>query len=125
MSHTLDIPGDPQQELVVPAEPLKELVVKMYVKKGMFKAEAELAAARQIEADLRGIHSHGSRATPRYLRAMDSGDIDPRGQVLTIKQTAAMAVLDGGRSLGHVAATKAMQLAIDLAREAGTGTVAV
>lgn len=125
MAETPDIPGDPQQEIVVPAEQLKELLVKMYVKKGMFKAEADMAASRQIEADLRGIHSHGSRATPRYIKAMDLGDIDPRGQVLTVKKMPAAAVMDGGRSLGHVAATKGMQLAIELARAAGTGTVVV
>lgn len=125
MPETPDIPHDSAQEIIVPVEPLKELLVKMYVKKGMFRVEAEMAASRQIEADLRGIHSHGSRATSRYLKAMDAGDIDPRGQVHTIKKTAAMAVIDGGRALGHVASTKAMQLAIELARGAGTGTVAV
>jgi len=125
MSRTPDIPADASQETVVPAEPLRELMVKLYVRKGMFKAEAEMAADRQIEADLRGIHSHGSRATPRYLEAMDRGDIDPRGATMVIKQTPAMAVLDGGRNLGHVASTKAMQMAIDMARQVGTGTVAI
>ena len=125
MNETLDIPSDPGQEIVVPAEPLKQLLVKMYVRKGMCKVEAEDAASRQIEADLRGIHSHGSRATPRYLKAMDTGDIDPRGQVLTITRTPAMALLDGGRNMGHVASTRATQMAIEMAREVGTGTVAV
>ena len=111
-----DYPLDPSQDVVVQADPLKDLMVTMYVRKGMFRAEAEIAAARQIEADLRGIQSHGSRATPRYLAAMDRGDIDPRGQTLVTKKTAAMALLDGGRNLGHVASTKAMQMAIDMAR---------
>lgn len=125
MLETPDIPLDSAQEVIVPVEPLKELLVKMYIKKGMFRVEAEMAAARQVEADLRGIHSHGSRATPRYLKAMDLGDIDPRGQVHTIKKTAAMAIMDGGRAMGHVASTKAMLLALELARGAGTGTVVV
>jgi LDH2 family malate/lactate/ureidoglycolate dehydrogenase len=120
-----DYPLDAEQETIVQAEPLKALLISMYVKKGMFRAEADIAASRQIEADLRGIQSHGSRATPRYLKAMDTGDIDPRGQTLVVNQTAAIAVLDGGRNLGHVAATKAMQMAIEMARNVGTGTVAV
>ena len=120
-----DYPLDASQEIVVQAEPLKALLVSMYVKKGMFKAEADMAASRQLEADLRGIQSHGSRATPRYLKAMDVGDIDPRGQTMVVKKTAATALIDGGRNLGHVASTKAMQLAIELARQAGCGTVAV
>lgn len=125
MLETPDIPRDQQQETVVPAAALRDLMVTMYVRKGMYRAEAEIAADRQIEADLRGIHSHGSRATPWYLKGLSGGDIDPRGMVLTMKQTAAMAVLDGGRNLGHIASTKAMLLAIDMARNVGTGTVAV
>jgi LDH2 family malate/lactate/ureidoglycolate dehydrogenase len=120
-----DYPLDPAQDVVVQAEPLQKLMVAMYVRKGMFRAEAEIAAARQIEADLRGIQSHGSRATPRYLAAMDRGDIDPRGQMLVTTKTPAMAVLDGGRNLGHVASTKAMQMAIEMAKSVGTGTVGV
>lgn len=120
-----DYPLDPSQDTIVQAEPLKALLVALYVRKGMFRAEAEIAAARQIEADLRGIQSHGSRATPRYLAAMDRGDIDTRGQTLVTTKTPAMAVLDGGRNLGHVASTKAMQMAIELARAVGTGTVGV
>jgi ureidoglycolate dehydrogenase (NAD+) len=125
MADTLDIPSDPNQETVVRAAPLRELMVQLYVRQGMYQADAEVAADRQIEADLRGIHSHGSRATPRYLQAMDRGDIDPRGVTLVTRQTPAIAVLDGGRNLGHVASTKAMQMAIDMARKVGTGTVAI
>lgn len=125
MQQTLDYPSDRSQETLVAADRLRELLVKIYVKTGMFQAEAELAVDRQIEADLRGIQSHGSRATPRYVRAIDVGDIDPRGQTLTIVRTPAMAVLDGGRNLGHVASTRAMQMAIAMAREVGTGTVGV
>jgi LDH2 family malate/lactate/ureidoglycolate dehydrogenase len=120
-----DYPIDPAQETVVHAEPLKALLMALYVKKGMFKAEADMAASRQIEADLRGIQSHGSRATPRYLMAMDHGDIDPRGQTQVVTRTPAIAVIDGSRNLGHVASTKAMQMAIEMARAVGTGTVAV
>lgn len=120
-----DYPLDPAQDVIVHAESLKELMVSLYVRKGMFRAEAEVAASRQIEADLRGIQSHGSRATPRYLTAMDRGEIDPRGQMLVTTRTPAIAVLNGGRNLGHVASTTAMQMAIEMARAVGTGTVGV
>ncbi|MBL8851277.1 MAG: Ldh family oxidoreductase, partial [Planctomycetaceae bacterium] len=87
--------------------------------------DAEVAADRLVEADIRGIQSHGTRALPRYLNSIDTGDLDPRAAVLTVHETAAIGVLDGGRAIGHVAATKGMQLAIKKAREVGTGTVAV
>jgi LDH2 family malate/lactate/ureidoglycolate dehydrogenase len=122
---TPDIPLDPSQEIVVKFDDLHALLVKILVKKGMFQAEAKIAASRLIESDVRGIHSHGSRALPRYIEGMDAGDIDPRAQVMTVKETPAIALLDGGKGLGHVAATKAMQLAIEKARAVGTGTVVV
>lgn len=125
MIETPDIPSDPAQEIVVPAADVEALMVRMLVQKGMFEAEARIGAARLIEADLRGIHSHGSRAIWRYLEGMDTGGIDPRAQIITERETPAIAVLNGGKGLGHVAATRAMQLAIDKARAVGTGTVAV
>lgn len=125
MPETPDYPHDLSQEVLVPAAGLKELLTKLLVKKGMFAAEAQIAAARLVEADLRGIQSHGCRMVPRYLKAMDEGNIDPRGQVLKLTVTPAIAVLDGGRAIGHVAATKAMQMAIEMAKTVGTGTVAV
>ncbi len=118
-------PQDRSQEVLIPLDPLKELLVKLFVRMGMFQVEAEVAAARLIEADLRGIHSHGSRTVDRYLEAMDMGDIDPRAQILTVAETPAVAVLDGSRGVGHVAATRAMELAIQKASEVGTGTVTV
>ena len=125
MPETPDYPHDPAQEVLVPAAGLKEFLTKLLVKKGMFAAEAQIGAARLVEADLRGIQSHGCRMVPRYLKAMDEGHIDPRGQILKLTTTPAMGVLDGGRALGHVAATKAMHMAIEMARTVGTGTVAV
>lgn len=125
MQETPDIPSDPSQETVVSDAALRQLLIKMFVRRGMFAVEAEMVADRLVEADLRGIHSHGSRAAPRYLKSMDTGDIDPRGQVLTVTRTPAMAVLDGSRNVGHVASTRAMQMAIEMARAVGTGTVAV
>ena len=120
-----EYPHDSSQEVVIPVEGLKNLLVEMLVKKGMFAVEAEIGAQRLIEADLRGIPSHGSRAIGRYLEAMDRGEIDPRAQTITERETAAMAVLNGGEGLGHVAASKGMELAIEKAKEVGTGTVAI
>ncbi|REJ81896.1 MAG: Ldh family oxidoreductase [Planctomycetota bacterium] len=126
MQHqTLDFPHDESQEVRVDADALKQLAVDLLVDKTLFRFDAETAADRLVEADLRGIQSHGTRALPRYLDAIDAGDIDPRAKVLTESETPAVAVLDGGLGIGHVAATRGMQMAIAKAREVGTGTVAV
>lgn len=118
-------PHDSGQEIIVPAEGLQKFLSTILEKKGMFGAEADIGAARLVEADLRGIPSHGSLSIIKYIEGMDRGEIDPRAQTITERETAAMAVLNGGSGLGHVAATKAMKLAIQKAKEVGTGTVAI
>jgi LDH2 family malate/lactate/ureidoglycolate dehydrogenase len=122
---TLDYPHDSGQEIRVPCGVLRELAIELLMNRKMFRFDAEIAADRLIEADLRGIQSHGTRALPRYLEGMDAGEIDARAKVLTLHETPAVAVLDGGRAMGHVAATKGMELAIEKAARVGTGTAAV
>ncbi|MFG0335318.1 MAG: Ldh family oxidoreductase [Maioricimonas sp. JB049] len=122
---TIPYPQDAGQEVRVMADDLRDLLIAMLVKRSLFKFDARTVAERMVEADLRGIQSHGSRAIGRYLDAIDAGDIDPRARVLVASETPAAAVLDGSRAVGHVAATKAMTTAIEKAREVGTGTVAV
>jgi LDH2 family malate/lactate/ureidoglycolate dehydrogenase len=125
MSGTIPYPSDPAQEVRVPVDALRDFVVRVLVKKSVFQFDAAVAAERMIEADLRGLPAHGVRTLPGHVEVMDLGDIDPRGRVLVEHETAAVATLDGSRALGHVAATKAMELAIKKAQEVGTGTVAV
>lgn len=125
MPNPTEYPQDPEQEILVSAEELQSFIAGLFIKKSVFAMDAEVAAARIVEADLRGLHSHGCRMMKWYLGAFDEGHIDPRGQVLPLTETAAMATLDGSRALGQVAATKAMQLAIEKARQVGTGTVVV
>jgi L-2-hydroxycarboxylate dehydrogenase (NAD+) len=124
-SATTDIPRDPDQEIAVPVDVLKRLIVTVLVRKGMFEVEADIVAARMTEADLRGIHSHGSRTLVRYVSAIDAGDIDPRAISITACETPAIAVIEASGGMGHVAATRGMELAITKARAVGTGTVVI
>jgi len=124
-SATPDIPRDPGQEISVPVDLLKKLIVTVLIRKGMFEVEADIVAARMTEADLRGIHSHGSRTLEKYVAAIDAGDIDPRAISITSCETPAIAVVEASGGMGHVAATRGMELAILKAREVGTGTVVI
>lgn len=124
-SATPDISRDPSQEVTVQVDDLKRLIVTVLVRKGMFEVEADIVAARMTEADLRGLHSQGSRTLGKYLDAIDAGDIDPRALSITACETPAIAVIEASGGMGHVAATRGMELAIKKAREIGTGTVVI
>lgn len=109
----------------IPVDEVRDLLLRLFVSKCLFRYDAETAADRLIEADLRGLHPYGAASTLKLLEAFAAGDIDPRGRVLTLHETAALAVLDGSRAVGAVAATKGMQTAIAKAKQVGVGTAVV
>ncbi|MBS0205869.1 MAG: Ldh family oxidoreductase [Planctomycetes bacterium] len=104
---------------------LQQLVVKLLQRKGMFVAEAEIVAERMIEADLYQRFAEGVGSLFEFLETMDLGDIDPRARVITVKETAATALLDGSTGMGHVATTHAMRMAIEKATDVGMATIVV
>ncbi len=125
MTGYVPFPSDPSQEVVVPLEPLRKFLADVLERKGMFRFEAEIAADRMLDADMRGQHAHGCRMTTELVEAIDRGDIDPRAELITEVDTPAAAVINAGEGVGQVAATRAMQTAIKKAKEVGTGTVLV
>jgi len=120
-SELRDLSGDRH----VPIDALHEFILKLLKKKSVFQFDAQTAAERWIEADLFGLSTYGVRTLPAQVAAIDQGEIDPRGRVLVEKEAAAVAVLDGSRALGPVAATKGMQTAIAKARASGAGIAVV
>lgn len=84
-----------------------------------------MASGVLIEADLRGIDSHGVARLAGYVRLWEAGRINADPKIEIVHETPSTAVIDGGSGLGLVVAPKAMRLAIDKAKIAGTGWVAV
>jgi len=118
-------PGDTGGRRWVAADVLTDRITQLLTKKTMFGAEAKMAAQRLVEADLGGFAGDGVRRVPALLEAIDLAHIDPRAQLVVERETAAMCVLDAGKGMGQVAATKAVQRAIKKAADVGTGTVVV
>ena len=87
--------------------------------------QAGLIGRLIVQANLCGHDSHGVRQIPRYLQRIDKGEIVPGATVEIVRESPTTAVLDGNRTLGHVAAARAMELAIAKARDAHICTVAV
>ncbi len=112
----------------VSADLLLRFTAEVFEKLGVPPADAAVAAAALVHADLLGIDSHGVArlAThPGYVRGLQRGLIAPRAELRVEHEAPATALLDGGNGLGVVVATRAMELAIAKARQAGTGMVAV
>jgi LDH2 family malate/lactate/ureidoglycolate dehydrogenase len=76
-------------------------------------------------ADLHGIDSHGMSMLPTYDRYRRAGRINLAAQPEVVRGTAVSALVDGGGGLGHVAAKRGMEVAIERATDAGIAAVAV
>ncbi|RKQ13579.1 Ldh family oxidoreductase [Oceanobacillus bengalensis] len=95
------------------------------LKKSLPAMEAKIIAESLVDADLRGVTSHGVQRLAGYLKRMEEGLIERRTLVQVVSDMNATALLDGHNGWGQVAATKAMELAIEKADEFGTAFVGV
>lgn len=107
-------------------EVLENFMKECLIKSGVPADDAKIVSDVLIESDKRGIDSHGiGRLKPIYIDRIDWGILNPETKIDVVKETATTAVLDGNNGMGHVVSKKAMQMAIDKAKENGLGMVAV
>jgi len=93
---------------------------------GVPEKDAAICADVLIEADKRGIDSHGvGRLKPIYVDRIKLGIQNPVTKFEVIKETLATALVDGHDGMGHVIGYRAMELAIEKAKKCGIGMVAV
>jgi LDH2 family malate/lactate/ureidoglycolate dehydrogenase len=107
---------------------LRNFTKQVFVTYGVPEADAELAAAALVHADLLGIESHGLALLARhgsYLVGIDQRSVHPRPDIRILRETPSTAVLDGDGGLGVVVASRAMQLAMTKAQAVGSGFVAI
>ena len=87
--------------------------------------EAEIAADCLNQADLRGVDSHGVARLGGYVRLWELGRLKARPEMKVVHETPSTAVMDADLALGLAAGPRAMRLAMDKARQVGSGWVAV
>ncbi len=97
----------------------------IFEKMGLSVGEARQAADVLMRAELRNISTHGLVRLPEYVRLWQTNRITVTPEFTVVHETPSTALVDGGKGLGLVTAPKAMHLAIEKAKTAGTGWVAV
>ncbi|TAK25453.1 MAG: Ldh family oxidoreductase [Chloroflexota bacterium] len=111
------------RDVFVAPDRLHEFVASATMALGLSAADAAIVAASLVEADLRGVHTHGVAALPGYARRLRGGGVNPRPRIAVAVESAATAVIDGDNGLGQVVGRFAMDQAIARAREYGIGSV--
>lgn len=86
---------------------------------------AAIVAKCLVEADLRGVDTHGINRIPSYMERIRQGVLDPQASPSLTKATPVVGRLDGQNGFGFVSAHQAMECAIEMARGFGIGMVSV
>jgi L-2-hydroxycarboxylate dehydrogenase (NAD+) len=106
------------------AKRLERFASQALQKAGVNSKDAELAAEMIVDADLRGIDTHGVMNLHRYyVRKVKNGIINAAPSIKTIQGSPTTAVMDGDNGLGFIVGHAAMRKAIDMAGEFGSGWV--
>ena len=104
---------------------LWQFAFEIFQKIGCPEDQARQATDALLSADLRGIDSHGVARLSGYVRLWEAKRINAKPNIRIVHESPSTAVVDGDSGLGLVIAPRAMEIAIEKARQCGTGWVAV
>lgn len=104
---------------------LYQFTFSVFKSMGCSDDHAKTATVGLIAADIRGIDSHGVARLTGYVRLWEAVRVNATPDIKIVHETPSTAVVDGDAGLGLVVAPFAMQVAIDKAKNVGTGWVSV
>ena len=107
------------------AEELTAICRNVFQKLKVPAAEAEIVTRSMVDANRVGHDSHGVIHLPKYVHELEAGLIQPGVSIETLHESASIAVLDGNWGFGPVIATRAVELAIEKAKQTDISSVAV
>lgn len=99
-----------------------EFLEKVFQSAGFSAENGTLLADTLVDADLRGISSHGIQRLDWYIRMVQDGTIKPQNQIKILKETATSMLIDANGNMGQIASALAMN---SLIKKAKTTNVAM
>ncbi len=107
------------------ADALKTLAADIASAAGVVRADAELLADSLVAADLSGTSTHGLSRLAIYVKRIQRGLIDPKPPFTIQRRRGATIAIDAGNGLGQVAALKALNHLIPMAKTHGTAVATI
>ena len=115
--------GEPPS--IVAFDYMQDFIRDVFLSYGCTEEQARVSSDVLIEADKRGIDSHGlGRLKPIYCDRMDQGILFADRPPSIVKETDTTALVDGHLGLGLHVGPYCMRLAIEKAKKHGVGFVA-
>ena len=104
----------------VPWEQMNDFMIDVFASYGVPREEAAICADVLLEADRRGIESHGcNRFKPIYIDRFKNGTLLPKTELEVVRETPTTLVLDAHDGMGMVASHHMMVKLIEKARDNG------
>lgn len=110
---------------LVKIEKIKGDVKRIFENAGVSASDAEMICEVLLDAQMKGITTHGFVRVKKYIGCLESGGIKPQADIEIIVDTPSWALVDGNGGLGIGISCKATELAIEKARKTGVGIVNV
>jgi len=107
----------------IPVAAVTAFITDAMMKSGLPAADAAKVAELMLEADLSGADAHGVFRLPQYVNRFKLGSTNPRPNIRVERTAPATALVDGDNGMGHLVVSRAMETAIELARENGVAWV--
>ncbi|NKB47899.1 MAG: Ldh family oxidoreductase [Alphaproteobacteria bacterium] len=108
-------------DIIVTAEALRDFAARVFTTCDVSNEDAALWADILVWANLRGVDSHGVLRIPRYIQTLSSGNINARPNITVDRRAGAIAVIDCDNAPGPVAMSRAMEEALERARNVHIG----
>ncbi len=104
---------------------LRKFGQRAYEHAGLSRDDASTVVEVQLEADLRGVDTHGYQRLPPYVKRLLSGENNPDATVRVDKESSATLAIDGDNGLGQIVCVRAMELTLAKASVSGLAVATV
>ncbi len=112
--------------IMFPAERLRGWTQEVFQKVGVSRDDAKLLTDSMIEANLRGVDTHGiTRMLCVYVERIQKGVMSAKSNFVVVREKPSTALIACNNSIGQVGAARAMRTAIEKARQTGVAFTAV
>lgn len=114
-----------EPKIHVNGDEAREFVAGVLQGNGVSESNARIIADCLIQADLRGVDTHGMNRIPSYMERIRQGVLDPAAEPVFNQITPVVGQVDGRNAFGFLCAQLGMKHAIEMAQTYGIGMVSV